>query len=104
MADEAPELQLPDDPRKAFALLVSKCASGLHAELVEQQGLTDKEARNSIIHDFLAFASHEACRIARSEGREPNPEKWQAATKAAFERALKRTAPVDPELAVSTIG
>jgi hypothetical protein len=76
---------------KAFALLVSKCASGLLRDLVET-GKTETEARNAIVRYFLDFASGEACRIARGEGREPDQSKWQAATEAAFARAVKRTA------------
>jgi hypothetical protein len=85
------EVELPSDPTKAFAYLVSRCASGLCVELIEG-GLTDTQARNQIIHHFLAFAAGEACRIARSEEREPNPEKWAAATRRAFDQAVKRTA------------
>lgn len=78
-------------PVEAFALLVSKCASGLLLEFVEG-GKSDTEARNAIINYFLDFASGEACRVARSEGREPDHDKWRKATDAAFERAVFRTA------------
>jgi hypothetical protein len=83
---------VPDDPYGAFAWFVSHSASGFYKELVEQ-GRTDTQARNAAIHCFLDFAAGEACRIARREGREPNPEKWLKATSEAFDRAIKRTAP-----------
>jgi hypothetical protein len=89
MTDE-PEVALPDDSWKCFALLVSKCASGYGAELLAE-GLSDAQARNRIIHAFLAFAAGEACRMARREGREPDREKWSRATADAFERAVART-------------
>jgi len=82
--------EAPPDSYKAFALFVSKCASGLYTELVEQ-GKTDVQARNAVIHSFLDMASGEACRVARNEGREPDPEKWRKATDDAFARAIKRT-------------
>jgi hypothetical protein len=82
---------LPTDPYGAFAYLVSGCASGLYKELIEK-GWTDTKARNAIVHRFLDMASGEACRIARREGREPDPVKWQKATADAFDRAVKRTA------------
>lgn len=83
---------VPEDAYGAFAFLVSRCASGLYSELLEQ-GKTDVQARNAAIHCFLDFASGEACRIARREGREPDINKWRKAVDAAFERAIKRTAP-----------
>ena len=84
--------EVSDDPYGDFAYLVSRCASGLLAKLVET-GKTDAQARNAVIHCFLDFASGEACRIARREGRQPDRYKWQKATDNAFERAIKRTAP-----------
>jgi hypothetical protein len=86
------QVDVPDDPYWAFAFLVSRCASGLYNELLEK-GKTDAQARNAAIHCFLDFASGEACRIARREGREPDKDKWQKAVDDAFERAIKRTAP-----------
>ena len=83
--------QVPSDPYGAFAWFVSNCASGLYKELLEK-GKTDTEARNAVIHCFLDFASGEACRIAQREGREPDHEKWRAATDSAFDRAAKRSA------------
>jgi hypothetical protein len=82
---------VPSDPVKAFAYLVSKCSSGLYLDLIEA-GKTDTNARNQIIFMFLDFAAGEACRVARREGREPRLEKWTAATADAFARAVKRTA------------
>lgn len=78
------------DSVKIFAFLVSKCASGLLLEL-RDEGKTETQARNAIIHYFLDFAAGEACRVARGEGREPNREKWAEATNGAFDRAVKRT-------------
>lgn len=86
--------KVPTDPYDAFAWFVSQCASGLYGELLEK-GKTDTEARNTVIHCFLDFASGEACRIARREGRDPDHDKWRAATDGAFERAAKRVA--EPE-------
>ena len=83
--------KIPTDPVKAFAYLVSKCASGLYLELVDA-GRTDTNARSQIIFMFLDFAAGETCRVARREGREPRFDKWTAATTDAFERAVKRTA------------
>lgn len=83
--------EVPTDPYGAFAWFVSQCASGLYKELLEK-GNTDTEARNAVIHCFLDFASGEACRVARGENREPDPQKWRTATDAAFERAVKRSA------------
>lgn len=85
MADD-----IPDEPYKAFAVLVGRCADGLIRELINE-GKTEIKARNSVIHCFLDFASGEACRIARREGREPDKEKWTKAVNGAFERAVKRT-------------
>jgi len=82
---------IPDDPYLAFATLVSRCGNGLMRELIDS-GKTETQARNSVIHCFLAFASGEACRVARREGREPDKEKWTKATDSAFEKAVKRTA------------
>lgn len=84
-------VRLPADPWKAFAYLVSRCASGFFGELVER-GRTPTEARNTIIGCFLDMAAGEACRIANKEGREPDHALWQAATDGAFARAKKRTA------------
>jgi hypothetical protein len=84
--------EVPSDPYGAFAWMVSQCASGLYKELLEK-GKTDTAARNSVIHCFLDFASGEACRIARREGREPDHDKWRRATDEAFEKAIKRTEP-----------
>lgn len=81
---------VPADPYGAFAWFVSQCASGLYKELLEK-GRTDTEARNAVIYCFLDFAAGEACRIARREEREPDPDKWRKATDAAFEKAIKRT-------------
>ncbi len=85
-------MEVPDDPYLAFATLVSGCGNGLMKELI-LSGRTETQARNAVIHCFLAFASGEACRVARREGREPDKEKWTAATDKAFEKAVKRTAP-----------
>lgn len=82
---------VPADPYGAFAWFVSQCASGLYKELLEK-GKTDTEARNAVIHCFLDFASGEACRIARREGRKPSAAKWRKATDHAFKRAIKRAA------------
>jgi hypothetical protein len=82
--------KVPDDPYVAFALSVSRCASGLYKELLEN-GKSDTQARLAVIRCFLDFASGEACRVARGEGREPDQEKWWKATNDAFERAVKRT-------------
>lgn len=83
--------EVPDDPYGAFAWFVSHCASGLYKELTAR-GKTDTEARNAVIHCFLDFASGEACRIARREGRAPDRGKWHEATDKAFDRAVERTA------------
>lgn len=88
--------KVPDDPYGAFAWFVSQCASGLYKELLEK-GRTDTDARNAVIHCFLDFASGEACRIARREGREPDHDKWRKATDAAFERAVKRAKATAPQ-------
>jgi len=82
----------PIDPWKAFPYFVGKCAEGFARELVEQ-GKTVTQARNAVIGCFLDMAAGEACRIARGEGREPDPSKWSKAVNDAFERAVKRTAP-----------
>ena len=84
--------QVPEDPWMAFAYFVSRCGEGFGKELLAQ-GKTETQARNIIIGCFLGFASGEACRVARSEGREPDIEKWRKATEDAFARASKRTAP-----------
>lgn len=94
------DIEVPADPVKAFAYLVSKCSSGAYLELVEA-GKTDAEARNRIIFAFLDFAAGEACRVARSAGREPRFDKWTAATKDAFERAVKRTAAAESSEALA---
>jgi hypothetical protein len=83
--------KVPQDSYGAFAYFVSHCASGLLKELVEN-GNTDTQARNYVIHCFLDIASGEACRMARREGRDPDREKWRKATEDAFVRAVKRTA------------
>jgi hypothetical protein len=83
--------EVPDDAYGAFAWFVSRCSSGLYRELLED-GRSDTEARNSVIHLLLSFASGEACRIARREGREPDCDKWRKATDTAFENAAKRSA------------
>lgn len=83
---------VPTDPYGAFAWFASRCASGFYMELVEK-GKTDTQARNVVIHCFLAMAAGEACRIARREGREPDTSKWGKATMKAFEKAIKRTDP-----------
>lgn len=80
----------PADPWNAFAYFVGKCASGFGGELIAQ-GKTATEARNAVIGCFLDFAAGEACRIAREEGREPDPSKWRKATTGAFDRAVNRT-------------
>ena len=82
--------RVPIAPRKAFAYFVSKCASGCGKELIEQ-GLTDVQACNAVIHMLLDFAAGEACRIARRDGRKPSIKKWREATKTAFEAAVERT-------------
>lgn len=82
---------LPDDPVMVFAVLVSKCANGLCRELMDA-GKTETQARNAVVHYFLDFASGEACRIARQEGRDPDRNKWLAAVNGAFDRAVARTA------------
>lgn len=91
---------IPSDAREAFAYFVSRCAEGYGSELMKQ-GKTATQAKNAIIHHFLAFASGEACRIARSEGREPDITKWRGASDRAFERAVERTSaktrPTPPE-------
>ena len=86
-------IEVPDDPYLAFARLVSACGNGLMKELVAG-GKTETQARNAVIHCFLAFASGEACRVARREGREPDKERWTKATDTAFEKAVKRTTPL----------
>lgn len=83
---------VPADPIGAFAYFVSKCASGFGTELM-RRGRTATQARKMIVGCFLDFAAGEACRIARSEGREPDPKKWKTATDRAFERAVARTKP-----------
>lgn len=83
--------QTPIDPYNAFAFFVSKCAEGFGAELMKN-GKTDTQARNTIVGCFLDFAAGEACRIARREGREPDPDKLAKAVTDAFNRAVKRTA------------
>jgi hypothetical protein len=83
--------KVPEDSYGAFAYFVSRCASGLYKELLEK-GKTDVEARNAVIHCFLDFASGEACRVARGEGRDPDQDKWRQAADKAFARAIKRNA------------
>lgn len=84
------EPEVPEDPWKAFAYFTGACAAGFGRELIEQ-GRTPTEARNAVIGSFLAMAAGEACRVARSEGREPDPAKWRKATDDAFDAAVKRT-------------
>ena len=86
----------PVDPWKAFVYFVGKCAEGFGSELI-QHGKTPTQARNAVIGCFLDMAAGEACRVARSEGREPNPAQWRKATNAAFKRAVERTAKASPE-------
>jgi hypothetical protein len=81
----------PADPIGAFAWFVSRCAEGLGKELLES-GRTETQSRNTVIHLLLDFAAGEACRVARREGRVPDPAKWNAAANTAFDAALKRTA------------
>jgi hypothetical protein len=89
--------KVPTDPRLAFAYFVSRCGEGYGKELM-LAGKTQTQARNCIIHDLLNFAAGEACRVARSEGREPDREKWLKAVTDAFERAVERTKPsIQPE-------
>lgn len=83
---------VPADPWGAFAWFLNQCASGFARELMAQ-GKTETHARNAIIRCLVSAAAGEACRIARSEGREPNPTKWRQFTCTQFERAVKRTAP-----------
>lgn len=83
------------DPYEAFAYFVGKCAEGFGIELMHG-GKTDTQARNTIIGCLLAFAAGEACRIARREGRDPDPTRWAKATTDAFDRAVKRTARTPP--------
>lgn len=83
--------RVPKDPWHAFAWFVSRCGEGFGRELMER-GKTATQARNTIIGCFLDMAAGEACRLARSEGREPDPAKWRKAVDDAFERAVKRTA------------
>jgi hypothetical protein len=90
MAEPEMKDDVPDDPHMAFAYFVGKCAEGYGGELLKQ-GKTDTEARNAVIHRFLDFAAGEACRIARREGRVPDPEKWRKAVDDAFARAMART-------------
>lgn len=86
------DIELPDNPHECLAVLVSRCAGGFAKEMIEA-GYTATEARNMVVHHFVAFACGEACRIAREEGREPDPDKWRKATDIAFENAVERTAP-----------
>lgn len=95
MAELPPEVDLPEDPSKAFAALVGMCATAYGRELMDREGITDTQARNVVIQAFLDMAAGEACRIARGEDREPDPEKWRKATSAAFEKAVERTAKAD---------
>lgn len=76
---------------------LSLVSSARHIQLVNEQSLTDTQARNSIIADFLACAAGEACRIARSEGREPDEFLWMAAAQRAFRDANIRTKAKDEE-------
>ena len=89
--------EIPHDPAKAFAYLVSRCANGLLAELVHQEGKTEDQAKNILIHYFLDFAAGEACRMARRLGRDPDHKKWSKAVDNAFDRAVKRTSPTPEE-------
>lgn len=85
--DDDARVDVPDDPYKAFAWMVSSCASGLCAELIED-GKTETQARNAVVNLLLHFAAIEACRIARGDGREPDPQRWREATGDHFQRAL----------------
>lgn len=82
----------PSDSWKAFAYFVGKCCDGFGRELL-QSGMTDTQARNTIIGLLIDFAAGEACRVARGEGREPDPSKWCKVTNDAIKRAIARTAP-----------
>ena len=87
---------LPDDPWAVFAFLAAKCGEGFGRELMKA-GRTETQAKNAVIGCLLDFAAGEACRLARSECREPDPEKWRKATTDAFDRAVKRTSPYGDE-------
>jgi hypothetical protein len=89
-ASDAITEALPDDPWAVFAFLVAKCGEGFGRELMKA-GRTETQAKNAVIGCLLDFAAGEACRLARSECREPDPEKWRKATTDAFDRAVKRT-------------
>lgn len=89
MAKKTRPKVVPRDSYKAFAYFVGKCAEGFGKELI-RDGKTATQARNAIIHCFLDFASGEACRIAKREGRSPDRRKWRKATDGAFDRAVKR--------------
>lgn len=90
----------PSDPWQAFAFFVARSGEGFCRELIEK-GKTATQARNSMIGCFLDFAAGEACRIARREGREPNPDKWNKAVTDAFDRAVKRTVNYDAAVATT---
>ena len=78
-------------PHELWARCLSVAASGYFLHLTKEAGLTEAQAKNRIIGDFLACASGEACRLARKEGRVPDPNKWRKATNDAFKRAVERT-------------
>lgn len=82
---------VPDDPWRVFAWFMNRCASGFGDELM-RGGKTETQARNTVVRCFLQMAAGEACRIARTAGREPDPEKWKEATTDAFDRAFRYTA------------
>lgn len=96
MAAKAAKAKVPADPNMAFAYFVSRCAEGLGKELIAE-GKTPTQAKNQIINHFLAFAAGEACRIARAEGRTPDRGKWHIAIDRAFDKALARTDPNNPQ-------
>ena len=93
-ARKAKMLKVPKEPLAAFAYLTSCCANGAAKELIKA-GRSSTESQNLIIASLLAFASGAACRLARAEGRVPNKTKWRRATSAAFDAAVRRTAPKD---------
>lgn len=90
-ADAMPN-DVPESPHGAFAYFLSKCVGGYGAELMRSGTHTETDVRNAVVHALMACAAGEACRIARDDGREPNPEKWRSATDAVFAAAIARTA------------
>lgn len=65
--------------------------------LIAGAGYNETQARNQTINLLLQMAAGEACRVARKEGREPDPNLWAAATRAAFKGAVRYTANRTPE-------